>query len=221
MITKPSTFVINLKRRPERLKFFLDNTPLKDVNIEYGFDGKNIENEDINEQNLLQKFINFLPGEKGCFISHLRIWNHIVNNNIEYALIFEDDAILCDGFLEKYNHFINNIPNDCDIAFIGGRFESNYKMDVNNYIEISENVIQHKNITEEYYYDFCRTTHSYILSKKTAKLLIRKFDESEIVTTALDHWMLQNLNYLNSNIKIYESMPLLCHSPFISDSDIR
>jgi glycosyl transferase family 25 len=221
MSIEPLNFVINLKRRPERLKNFFDNCPLQKINVIYGFDGKNIENENINEKKLLDKFVNFLPGEKGCFISHLRIWRYIVDNDIDYGLIFEDDANLCNDFLKKYKDFITEIPNDCDIAFIGGKFDTDYKMNENNYIQISKNVIQHKNVTPEYYYDFCRTTHSYILSKKTAKMLIHKFDTAETITTALDHWMLQELNYTNSNNKIYESMPLLCYSPFISNSDIR
>jgi len=221
MITKPLNFVINLKRRPDRLKNFLDNCPLQNINIIYGFDGKNIENENINEQKLLENFVNFLPGEKGCFISHLRIWQYIVDNEIEYGLIFEDDANFCKDFLSKYKNFVTEIPTDCDVAFIGGKFDANYKMNENNYIQISKNIIQHKNVTEEYYYDFCRTTHSYILSKNTAKMLISKFETAEKITTALDHWMIQQLNYTNSSIKIYESMPLLCYSPFISNSDIR
>ena len=34
-------FVINLKRRPDRLTNFLNNCPYGDVEIVYGFDGKN------------------------------------------------------------------------------------------------------------------------------------------------------------------------------------
>jgi glycosyl transferase family 25 len=215
------SFVINLERRPDRLKHFKNNCSIKNVNVVHGFDGKNIEKEDKNEIKLFDKFINFLPGEKGCFISHLRIWNYIVNNDINYGLIFEDDAILCEDFFEKYKIIIKELPEDCDIAFIGGRFESNYKMHENNYIKISENIIKHKKITPEYYYDFCRTTHSYILSKKTAQFLINIFESEKTISTALDHWLVQKIHTQEVSLKIYESSPLLCHSPFISDSDIR
>ncbi len=32
------------------------------------------------------------PGEKACGVSHYRLWNHMVKNNIPKALILEDDA---------------------------------------------------------------------------------------------------------------------------------
>jgi hypothetical protein len=38
-------FVINLKRRPDRLETFLQRCPYHDVEIVYGFDGKNPELE--------------------------------------------------------------------------------------------------------------------------------------------------------------------------------
>ena len=41
---------------------------------------------------------NLLPGEKGCFISHLRIFKDIVNNKIPFGMVFEDDGVFCDDF---------------------------------------------------------------------------------------------------------------------------
>lgn len=218
----PINFVINLRRRPDRLERFFKDCPLKNINTIYGFDGKNIENENINEIKLLDKFVTFKPGEKGCFISHLRLWYFIVENNIEYGLIFEDDAIFCENFLDKYKKILNELPKDADFIYIGGKYEPNYTMNENNFIPITDNVIKHKKITPEFYYDFCKTTHSYIISKNAARILIKSFESNPIISTALDHYMTQVLhNDDNNSIKIYESRPLLCHSPFISDSDIR
>ena len=34
----------------------------------------------------------YVPGAIGCALSHLKIYKHVVDNNIPYALILEDDV---------------------------------------------------------------------------------------------------------------------------------
>jgi GR25 family glycosyltransferase involved in LPS biosynthesis len=66
-----------------------------------------------------------------------------------------------------------------------------------------------------------RTTHGYIIFKNAARILVDVFNksESEKIGQAVDFWIL--LNSINNDICIYDTKPLLCHCPFISDSDIR
>jgi len=46
------------------------------------------------------------PGEKGCGLSHYRLWEHIVSHNIQKALILEDDACFrCDWIEILLNGF--------------------------------------------------------------------------------------------------------------------
>lgn len=52
------------------------------------------------------------PGEKGCGLSHFRLWMHIVQNQIPYALIFEDDARLRDGWYEALVEKLYTIEHD-------------------------------------------------------------------------------------------------------------
>ena len=113
MFVPEKIFVINLKRRPDRLADFLNHCPLPDVEVVYAFDGKNPENEDPDEVELFhsEKFAHYLdrfPNENmrdgyiGNWISHLRIWKRIVNDNISVAVIFEDDPIFSSNFLEVF-----------------------------------------------------------------------------------------------------------------------
>lgn len=37
----------------------------------------------------------------------------------EDLLIFEDDCTFVSGFLEKYNEFMNNVPDDADLIYLG------------------------------------------------------------------------------------------------------
>jgi glycosyl transferase family 25 len=55
----------------------------------------------------------------GCALSHIKLWHKIVNENIESALIFEDDMFLTDDWNEVLQKGINDLPNDWDIFTLG------------------------------------------------------------------------------------------------------
>ena len=135
-------FVINLKRRPDRLKKFRDTCPLKDVKVIYGFDGSFPNNEESEkERELFNKISLSLPGERGVFISHLRIYQNIIEHNIPFALIMEDDAIFCKDFYTRCLNVLCDIPNTTDILYIGGRFTSEFQMKSCN--KVSDNIVEH------------------------------------------------------------------------------
>ena len=216
-------YVINLKRRVDRLEKFIKNCPLSISNIEviYGYDGSNSNNENDEEKEIFNT-LKMSKGANGVFISHLRIYKDIIENNYEHALIFEDDALFCDNFIEKFNtvckEFLELKNND--VLYIGGRFDPNFRMQENNYTKISDNIVTHKinnNIWIPREHD--RTCHAYIISNKCAKLLLDKFFFENKNICPIDHWMI-NI-FRENNINIYNSEPLLCHSPLIGDSDIR
>jgi GR25 family glycosyltransferase involved in LPS biosynthesis len=55
----------------------------------------------------------------GNQLSHYTILNDIVNNNYEYAIIFQDDAKLNNNFVEYIDNLIENLPEDTEIMNIG------------------------------------------------------------------------------------------------------
>lgn len=214
-------FVINLKRRSDRLKRFIKNCPLptNEITIINAFDGKFYMNESNEEIEMYNKINLSLPGERGVFISHLRIYKEIVANNYDYALIFEDDAIFTDNFKEKYENIIINMPIDTDLLYIGGRFTKDFRMNLMYSKTINPYIVEHNNKivcgTEQ-----DRTLHSYIISNKGANLILDIFNNmNKFIGPPIDHWIIDVFN--NNKIKIYSSYPLLCHCPMIYDSDIR
>lgn len=210
-------FVINLKRRPDRLEAFQKNCPFNDVEVIHGFDGKNVSAEELQiEKKTLYKLGKLKPGEKGVFISHLRIFQKIVDLNINHALIFEDDALFCEGFLVMFNKLLKEIPKDIYILYVGGRFEPYFKM--KNCSNISDIIVKH-NIGYSCGHDMDRTLHAYIISNELAQLCIKEFYGSINIKEAIDSWILKVCT--NNSIEIYSTYPLLCHSPLISNSDIR
>ena len=46
-----------------------------------------------------------IPGERACAQSHIRIWRHIIENNLEYAFILEDDACFDKNWRNKLAEF--------------------------------------------------------------------------------------------------------------------
>jgi len=95
------TFVINLKRSPDRRANIEKQLRALDIDYEIieATDGRELTAEETtnlyNEKESLKYFKKPLTrGEIACADSHLRVYNHVINNNLNYALILEDDATL-------------------------------------------------------------------------------------------------------------------------------
>jgi GR25 family glycosyltransferase involved in LPS biosynthesis len=69
------------------------------------------------------------PGMLGCTLSHLKLWENIINENIPYAVIFEDDIeFKPDWFTTKLDIAVEKTPCDYDILYIGSKsFQLSYK----------------------------------------------------------------------------------------------
>ena len=156
-------FFINLRKRIDRLKFIkrqLKFHKLKGSKF-FGVEA------DLIEKKVINKYKMYLSpsGIAGC-LAHKKIWKHIVNNKVNYALILEDDAFLS----KKIKLFIKNIysvlkKNNIDIINLNthemptkiGKLKFNIK-------EVDINL--HNMISTEY------GTAGYIISLKCAKKLI-------------------------------------------------
>jgi len=207
------SYVINLKRRADRLQKFQEICPYL-VEIVYGFDGKNPHLENKKERTIFDRFSRLAPGERGCWISHLRIWKKMIDQNIQTAMIFEDDALFDEEFVNIMEKII--IPQD-GILYIGGRFNKNFTMKPEYTFPVSTYVCK-SNFNNFFNKVHERTTHGYIIHLKVAKLFIEIFNNKEN-NQQLDHFMIQSLKGLD--IPVYSTIPLLCHSPKVGDSDIR
>jgi GR25 family glycosyltransferase involved in LPS biosynthesis len=124
-------YVINLKKRPERLEQFKKNYKLNcNVKIVNAIDGNELNNIDtlvgkVGKQSLDNFYKHKIPrkfhyelssyGAIGCYLSHINVWKDIIEKNNNIALIFEDDA---NASNIKYNNIIKRLkllPEDWDI----------------------------------------------------------------------------------------------------------
>ena len=171
-------YVINLKKNTERKKNIINLfNKLGGIFNNYIFYDAIIGNElsesEIYEvlsiKSLYSLFKRFkdhsdirTKGGIGCYLSHYNIWIDVIKNNYKNVLIFEDD-IYCDFDYNKILLYINNVPKDYDIAFLGYVFLTlnKEKYEINNYWN-STNSLR------------LMGTHSYLLSNGGATKLIKK-----------------------------------------------
>lgn len=215
-------YVINLKRRKDRLDKFKINCPYKDIETIEAFDGQYLNNNKNNE--LFYKIINhknsydITNAEIGCFVSHMTTWKHILKSNTKYNLIFEDDAIFSENFkteLEKIelDKYINNI------LYVGGRHSPNFIMDKEYSIDVTNTIVKHNLKPKFNWEQQFRGAFGYLITKQFAELLYYSFDFL-YDGQAVDHYIFNCLKHYK--IDIMNTKPLLCFSHVnANDSDIR
>ena len=60
----------------------------------------------------------FKPGEFGNFGSHYNAWKYLKSSNLDNILVFEDDVLINDSFMEDYQSLMNDLPEDYDVFSI-------------------------------------------------------------------------------------------------------
>jgi hypothetical protein len=161
-ILNQPAFVIHIEEySPDRKDFFSKNIKeagYKNMIIFEGVKAKN--NDDLN--NCIKEFGNvklhkdLCNGQKGCLFSHLKLYKHIISNNIPICTIFEDDVCFHPNWQTLSSNYYNNTPKNFDIIFIGNQLDEckhNIKVPAINTCS-----------------SFC--THAYIITLNGAKKLL-------------------------------------------------
>lgn len=198
------TFIISLEKdvkRRNKLKYKLSSSGLTNVEYFRAIDG----DKDLHKYNfnvISSSDVN--TGEIGCFLSHYSVWNHVLQNNIEYALILEDDATFRTSFSSYLNKITSNFKNlDFDIIRLSA-WKFNY--DRNKYNDFLE-----------YSKDWCTNAQSYIISFNGAKKIINSSCLKTHVVAPDDFFCLisqPNNIYNLHNVKILQTQYDLCSQEF-------
>jgi GR25 family glycosyltransferase involved in LPS biosynthesis len=211
-------YLISLTSPDEKIKYLKENgvypTLVKGVN------GKalNIEDEEmINVSNFYKKI-----GPKsaiGCALSHLNTWKNFLDNTTgQYAIIFEDDIILVEDFINKLDVVMSHVPKDFDILYIGCFGCDQTENEINTFKFLCGLVgmnSKYKKIND--YISIPSTafaTHSYILSRKGAQKLLEYLQGN--INNHID-FCIQNLASKNK-IKVYVSTPRLAYQTSTDDT---
>jgi GR25 family glycosyltransferase involved in LPS biosynthesis len=107
-------FVVHYKKLIDRKDFIINQ--FKKYNItDYEFieiDRDELEGYD------LSIFENIPNSYMAIGLSHIYAYNKI-KDNYDEALIFEDDVIFCDNFINIFNYYLTQLPKDYDMVFLG------------------------------------------------------------------------------------------------------
>jgi len=182
-------FIINLEHEKEKKemmrkqleKFGLGHEFIRAVN------GYELVDREINKKYSQTKSIEVFKrelsrGEIGCALSHLQIYKKMLDENIEKAIILEDDVTLCDEFPSIVANLDNiSVPYEC--ILLG--YDDHIKKDIFLYTSFWGNK---KFINEFKLYRFVKValgTYGYIITNQGARKLYQKID---FIEKPIDHY---------------------------------
>ena len=188
------SYVISL----DNPKILLDNISKYGLNpiLINGVNGSKLSSNEINNNTTLLCSMFCPKSVIGIAMSHIKSWKEFVKSKKDVALFFEDDAIFEDNFREKLDISLENTPKDFDILYLGCFGCDNFI----NFFTLMNNGIINLNSSKVNKYvkkpEIAFALHSYVLSRKGAKKLIKYFD------TNINYYIDYTIQYLIRNNQI-------------------
>lgn len=122
-------YIVSLKQDVEKREV-ISNT-LEELGLQFSFIdaiyGKDLSEEVLNSiraksvGKLLNRKFPLTPGEIGCSLSHLAVYQNILDHKLDWACILEDDVILDKRFKNFINTFKGNELNPESLYILGGQ----------------------------------------------------------------------------------------------------
>jgi glycosyl transferase, family 25 len=225
-------YVINLKRRKDRYNEFKNRcSKYFDSDLIERFDA--IDGKEVKQDEL---FLDVLKkctskGVIGCFLSHVGIWEKVIKDETlkddDIILIFEDDVFFLERHFEnKFKEAIldfKKLNDEKKLLYIGGRFKIGFNVCLSD-LQKSWKKLESSSLKERIYIEnyekliFDRTTHCYIITKNTARILYNEAKVNTKKPVAVDNFLLWCGK--KDIIKTYDYFPHLCYSPVGYKTDI-
>jgi GR25 family glycosyltransferase involved in LPS biosynthesis len=177
---------INLPHRTDRRDYI--ETHLKSFNIPFEFFEALTSTQNYDNLEFLPEINN---GNIGCTLSHYELIKNHNNNNI--LGIFEDDALLCEDFLERFSYIENNFNLDWDIFFLSAFYHLN--TDNNRWHKSGDFEFTDIKYIHKVYGSFC--THSYLVNPNSKDKILKLIRENSHKSYAIDHLYILIQPYLN------------------------
>jgi len=168
------TYVINLNYRLDRKQRFINTYNLN--NISYEIINAIDKNKLIPHKLLFNNILGITGfnnlsltirknhyefntlGAVGCYLSHIKVWKKILEDNVKYGIIFEDDVEFNKNITTNtIMNYINNLPNDWDILLL-------------NKNKVKMNLVNKEKKLYKVYKFLC--THSYVIKSSVINYLL-------------------------------------------------
>lgn len=189
-----STYCITLKSTPERQKYAEEHLWRHKINytLFYGLDAKDLGiSANVMTTQTYTKIDDWVTiGQVGCYISHYILWQNLESDRNNTILIVEDDVSLVPNFVKSLHHYLQSVPEDWELLYIG--YES-----LDN--------IEHKCINNKVISGFPACTYAYMIKKSIIPLLL---SELKPVGVPIDTQMRYKLK---DKVKSYALTPQLAY----------
>ena len=183
MLSEIPAYIINL-RKDVKKREHMDRL-CKKYNLNYHFIdavyGKELSDNEIDEVYNLKDSIKhcrraLTKGEIGCALSHLKIYRYMVENNIQQAIIFEDDIEIKDGFDDVVGS-LEILPKDWELVLLG--YLPNFKIYKKSQKKINNDfsIVRFANVVFG--------LHAYLINLKGAKRLLNQLTT---IAEPIDHY---------------------------------
>jgi len=205
-------YVISLNTAIERRKHITHEFGKQDITFEF-FDA--ITTNQLQEFSkkldlLLVESQRLSPIEKACFLSHICLWQQMIDDNLQYIAIFEDDIYLgkeAKTFLKDYQWILNHL-DDADLIKLETALEK---------IHCTKKEISHG----DRYFSNLKSSHTgtaaYIISNKGAKILLQHIKSLNVDDyIAVDHMI---FGKLLSQTSVYQITPALSIQSTVLESE--
>lgn len=163
-------YIINLKNRTDRWNICKEQLIKNNITNYKRFDAIRPDLTKVNpihySKNNMKLSKNYITGALGCKLSHLSVINDAKVNNYSKILILEDDFLLCNNFIEKYNNTIQNIDKN----------NINYNMLYLGFSIVRDNPYIDTKINNLKILKNAHTTHAYILDKSFYDTIINEIN---------------------------------------------
>lgn len=234
-------YLINLDTRKDRLDKLLEAEPNLKSSLTRisAVNGKTLKMNSCIYRLFEKNEFKWKKSIVGCNLSHISIWSSILSEPTgNYFLVLEDDVRFVDGWMDKWNEYLNMIPEDADLLYLGGILPPNKQA----YPHASEKVNPYwsRIIPNTFFapvpmplFHFC--AYSYILTRRGAQKLMEYINYSDRkVFTVSDHLLghpaIGLTKYITNPLLTYcfqENDPIYVNSQFndlhrkdVFDSDI-
>jgi len=222
-------YFINLDKRPNRKDHFLEqckreNIPPEKIERFSALDGETYQFSP-QELKMFEKsdldshwFANRIKGNQ---LSHYYIMQDMLKKKLDYIVVFQDDSILRDRFLETLDNVMDNLPKNAEMVNIGfhkyGSGANFIRWDLNANDDHTH--LAHKRMNKY----VCILKHginpcslSYILTKKGAENMVKYFQTNGFLRATDGNFN----DYLENNKIFYGSTPVLVTGNSDLPSDI-
>ncbi len=197
-------YVISLSHEIKRREHITNEFGKHGINFEF-FDAITPATADTEASRLklaLMGSKQLFPAEKACFLSHVALWQKILDEDIAYIAIFEDDIYLGEDANRYFNH--DNWLQSTPIQLLKTETCLQHRKLSANGIDLPCG--RHAYQMQEFHLGM----GGYILSQDLARQLIhalQSFRAEEF--TRIDNWLFGDL-IAEKNINAYQMLPAIC-----------